>query len=193
MDNLQTIGLPAIPEPDNPASPQLSPLFLYIPISRLVLLSILSLGMYEAYWIYKNWRFIKERDPLYSFILPFWRGFFGYFYCHSLLRRIHDDSVAHSLLKPTFAPRILATGWIILMVLSNIMSRFPDITVAAMSGFLPSFLCLVPVQNYINKVTLMRNKEEHYYRWSKGHVFCLIVGCFFWLGILLELTSVTSN
>ncbi|MBI5777965.1 MAG: hypothetical protein HZA49_00725 [Planctomycetes bacterium] len=63
---------------DNQAEPKPEPLFLYIPISRLILLSILSFSLYEFYWIYKNWRYIKEREGLE--IKPFWRGFFGIFF-----------------------------------------------------------------------------------------------------------------
>ena len=56
------------------------PLFLHIPVPRLILLSIASCGLYEAYWIYKNWRYIKERDGLN--IRPFWRGVFaGHIVC----------------------------------------------------------------------------------------------------------------
>ena len=68
------------------------PLFLYIPPARLILLSIASLGLYEAYWLYKNWRYLKERDGLN--ISPFCRGVIGIFFCHSLLRRIHEDEEA---------------------------------------------------------------------------------------------------
>jgi hypothetical protein len=61
----------------NQSTESSTPLFLNISILRLVLLSIASCGLYEAYWIYKNWRYIKERDGLE--IRPFWRVFFAYF------------------------------------------------------------------------------------------------------------------
>jgi hypothetical protein len=35
------------------------PLFLHIPIGRLIFMSIMSFGLYEMYWIYKNWEYIK--------------------------------------------------------------------------------------------------------------------------------------
>ena len=48
-------------------------MFLYIPIGRFVFLSLISLGLFEAYWIYRNWRYLKERDGLN--IWSFWRGY----------------------------------------------------------------------------------------------------------------------
>ena len=38
------------------------PLFLYISVTRLILMSVASVGFYEAYWIYKNWKYINERE-----------------------------------------------------------------------------------------------------------------------------------
>ena len=36
----------------------------YYPVSttKLVVLSILTGGLYEIYWFYKNWKWIKQRD-----------------------------------------------------------------------------------------------------------------------------------
>jgi hypothetical protein len=158
------------------------PLFLYISPTRLIILSIASMGLFEAYWIYKNWRYIKERDGLN--ISPFWRGIFGIFFCHALLRRIHEDREARSIQIPAFSPVGLATGWVIFVIISNILSRAENIAVCIFAAFIPSFLCLVPVQNYINAVTEKRNPGQNYYGWSTGHVVCLVIGLITW-GFLL--------
>ncbi len=161
---------------------QLTPLFLHIPIGRLVFMSILSFGLYEAYWIYKNWRYLNERD--YLDIRPFWRGWFGIFYCHSLLRHIHEDKEACAIKKPWFSPTGLATGWVALMIISCALGRAPGIAASMISAVIPSFLCLVPVQKYINSVSKQRNPEQSYYHFSFGHVICLVYGIIIW-GLLL--------
>jgi hypothetical protein len=160
-------------------------LFLYIPVSRLIMLSIASFSVYEAYWIYKNWRYIKERDGLH--ISPFWRGFFGLFFCHGLLRRIHEDKEARSVLLPTFSPGGLATGWVVLLLGANALGRAPSITASTISAFIPSFLCLVPVQIYINAVAEKRRPGERFYHWSSGHTACLIFGIIVWALLLTGL------
>jgi hypothetical protein len=154
------------------------PLFLYIPPARLILLSIVSLSIYEAYWIYKNWRYVKERDRL--DIQPFWRGVFGVFFCHSLLRRIHADEQARAVEVPTFSPGGLATGWVILLLIANLVGRLPGTAASVIAAFIPSFLCLVPVQNYVNAVTEKRNPGQPYYGWSSGHIVCLVIGIIVW-------------
>jgi hypothetical protein len=168
-------------------TPSPTPLFLRVPVARLIILSIVSFSLYEAYWIYKNWRYIKERDRL--DIRPFWRGFFGIFFCHSLLRRIHEDQEARAVQVPTFSPGGLATGWVVLIIVGNLISRAPGLAASVISAFIPSFLCLVPVQNYINAVEEKRNPGQGFYGWSAGHIVCLVFGLIMWALILIVLPS----
>lgn len=172
---------------ESDASPGAKPLFLYIPTGRLIALSIVTLSLYESYWVYRNWRYIKERDNLQ--IRPFWRGIFGVFFCHGLLRRIHGDTDARAVLVPAFNPGSLATGWVILIVLASALSRAPLPALTILSAFVPSFLCLAPVQNYVNEVTKKRNPNEPYYGWSAGHIVCLVWGIIIWCLLLIGIFS----
>ena len=138
--------------------------------------------MYEVYWIYMNWQYVKERDDL--TIRPFWRAFFGIFYCHSLLRRIHQDENARAVEQPDFSPGWFATGWVVLVFVASAASSVPSTGAAIFAAFIPSFMCLVPVQNYVNAVTKKCNPAENYYRWSIGHIICLVFGIAVW-GVLL--------
>lgn len=164
-----------------------TPLFLRIPVLRLIILSIVSFSLYEAYWIYKNWRYIKERDGL--AIRPFWRGIFGIFFCHSLLRRVHEDKDARLMQSPAFSPGGLATGWVILLIVGNVVGRLPSTAASVISAFVPSFLFLVPVQNYINSVEEKRSPGQGFYGWSSGHIVCLVIGVIVWALLLIGLGS----
>src|SRR5262245_18837432 len=97
---------------DSTATGQPAPLFLYVPVARLVLLSIASLGVYEIYWVYKNWQFIKQRRA--EDIWPFWRAVFAVVWCKDLLQEIHDDPEARAIRPASFSPGLLATGFILL-------------------------------------------------------------------------------
>lgn len=154
------------------------PLFLYIPPSRLIWLSILSGGLYEAYWLYKNWRRLKERDGLR--IQPFWRGVFGVFFIHKLMERIHSDPIARSLAVPTFSPRCLATVWVILRISAGPLGRSDNLWLNFVALLLPTFLCLLPAQQYVNAVTLLRNPSQRSHGWSTGHIVCIVMGVITW-------------
>lgn len=161
------------------------PLFLYIPIGRLIVMSIITFGFYEIYWMYKNWNYMEERDNL--DIRPFVRALLSIFYCHSLLRHIHEYKEARSIQIPSFSPGMLSGGWVGLMILSSMVGRAPGIAASIISAFIPSFLFLVPVQSYINTVNERRIPGQPFYRWSFGHVLCLVVGIIFWALLLIEL------
>ncbi|MFH0822327.1 MAG: hypothetical protein V2B18_06210 [Pseudomonadota bacterium] len=171
------------PGPPAAAKPPAVPLFLHIPISRLVLMSIISFGVYEIYWMYRNWRYVKERTN--PDIHPLLRALLGIFTSPSLLRRIHEDKEARLILMPSFSPRRLAACWITLVIISNIVSDIPGLTPCILSAFVPSFLCLAPVQDYVNSVTRTMSPGRRYYPWSWGHIVCLGFGVLIWSILLM--------
>jgi len=172
-------------------------IFLHIPISRLVVLSILSCGLYEVYWIYKNWRYLKERDNLN--IKPFWRAIFGVFYCHSLLKEIHQDKELNLFEPPTFSAGTIATIWVALTLIANFTGNINvktdigiDANILAIITFLnPSFLCFIPIQKYINSANIKRNPTAPYTKWTKGHLFCLGLGLFIWISTFMDMADPT--
>lgn len=163
------------------------PLYLFISVKRLFIMSILSLGVYEAYWIYKNWSYVKKREGL--DISPFWRGFFGIFYCHSLLNKIYEDVELNKVEQPNFSPSVLATWWVVLTIAGNIANRITDrisntaIEYSILVISLFTFLLFIPVQQYINTVHERLGYSKKYKLWSVGHVICIVLGIIIW-GIL---------
>ncbi len=152
--------------------------YLHIPIARLIVMCIVTFGLYEVYWMFMNINYIKKRDNLR--ISPFWRAVFGVFYCHNLLWCIHEDPEYRSIETPTFSARGLATWWVILAILSNIMGKSDNAWAPIISAFIPSFLCFVPVQRYINTVREKQYPGLQYFGWSTGQIILLVTGCILW-------------
>ena len=169
----------------HPATDTERPVFLHVSILRLITMSIFSCGMYELYWIYKNWSYLKIRDR--RFIRPFWRAWFGIFYCHSLLETMHSDKELTSDGVPKFAPRLLATLWVILTIAAYAMGRDESMTASFVAILMPSYLCFVPVQQHVNRVNRQINPGMNYTKWTKGHIACLIYGLLIWGCILFLL------
>ena len=163
-----------------------SSIFLHISIPRLIVMSILSFSLFEVYWSYKNWRFLKERHNLK--VSPFWRGVFGIFFIHRLLAYIHDDQNSQSVVAPSFNPKSLATSWVVLILLANVLSRSGSILAVMAAAFVPSYMCLVPVQKYINTATVGISPNKKFDGWSFGQIFCLTIGLLIWLGLIAGLT-----
>lgn len=154
--------------------------YLYVPVSRLIIMNIVSFGFYQAYWIYKNWKCLKERDSMN--IQPFWRGIFGVFFIHNLLKTIHADSDLNEHKEPVFNPSTQATIWVALVVFSRLADRvLPDAaSILSLPLSLGAILCFVPVQRYINEVYEGTIKPP-YYGWSVGHIVCIVIGSILWL------------
>lgn len=163
-----------------------SAMFLYIPVTRLVVMSIISMGLYEVYWIYRNWCYLKERDDLK--IQPFWRGFFGVFYFHGVLKAILADQQTNAIEKASFSAGGLATGWIIFVLLGSQIGRSSEATLSFLGTLLSmaSVLFILPVQNYINRVNQRITPPPPYTSWSAGHIVCLVWGIIIWILILGE-------
>jgi hypothetical protein len=116
----------------------------YFPVSlvKLVVMHFCTLGAYQYYWLYENWRLIKERE--YSDIRPFWRTFFAVFYCFSLFEKIEGSGkLLH--LRQSISSGVLAGGWALFSVLSILPDPYWLLT------FL-SVVFLVPVQQQINRI-----------------------------------------
>lgn len=116
--------------------------FFPVSITKLVLMSCFTLGIYEAYWIYRNWQHIRDREGLR--ISPFWRAFVPFFYCYPIFRRVRDfPSDAADRALPA-GP--LALGWIVTSPLAWLPDPYGWLC------FVASILCLVPVQHAANRI-----------------------------------------
>lgn len=158
-------------------------LFLYIPISRLIWMYILSLGVYGAYWIYKNWQYLQRRDGLK--ILPFWRGIFGIVFIYSLFKAIRNDHEAGAIKTATFSASGLAACWIIIWLFIHARGIYSFANIGTNTFWnvvsLLMIVIFVPVQNYINKVNQAVKPIPAYYNlWSAGHIACMVIGIIQW-------------
>ncbi len=103
-------------EADSPALP-----FFSISLTKLAVLSICSIGIYEFYWFFKNWQRIRDRNLEEKKISPFWRAFFAPFYCYSLFKRVESEASEKGIAVKLPAA-VLATTYALLLA----ASRLPD-------------------------------------------------------------------
>jgi hypothetical protein len=86
----------------------------YYPVSplKLVLLSVFTWSIYDIYWFYRQWKYVKRRDD--SKIMPFWRALFGILWFFPLLGEVdrangRDRMASNGLLALAYLS--LATAW----------------------------------------------------------------------------------
>ena len=142
------------------------PLFFPVPVTKFVVMSLATAGLYELYWLYRNWCLVRDRER--TDIWPFWRAFFGYFFIYPLLARIYDQQ------PRSRTPVLLAVGWIGL----NLLWRLPD--PYWFVSFLSLFL-LLPAQLVANrrnaKAAPDHDRNERFTPWNWVAV---VLGVAFW-------------
>lgn len=152
--------------------------FLYIPVSRLILLSMLTFGVYCYYWQYKNWAYVRERTG--TNISPFWRAWFWLFFVYALLKAMKEDPYYHQIVKPSFSPLFLAIGAICSELISQAINRLPynaeTILVEMFALMLiGAHLAFIPVQIYVNSCEQkLHAGNSMKSAWSRGHLFCYV-------------------
>ena len=138
------------------------PAYFYISTPRLIFMSVISMGVFISYWVYKNWSYIKERDGL--DIMPFWRGWFAIFHFYSLIEYIKNDPKIGHAEKADYS-----CGWL--------TCGFIGFTLCGNQIFIPlmlTFLFILPAHNYISKINRSAENPPEFSPWSFGQVLCAL-------------------
>jgi hypothetical protein len=178
---LQRRGIDASAIPVGPPPiPEGHPVFFPVSPLKLVVMSIVTFGIYELYWFYKNWKLIKQRTS--RDIMPFWRAFFAFFFCYSLFREVTDSATSRSM-SVGFSPGLLAFVWIGLTLCWRLPDPYWLVSTVAV-------LALLPVQKTVNELNATvapgHDLNARFYGWNivgiaVGGLFLVfaIIGTFF--------------
>jgi hypothetical protein len=154
-----------------------------LPLNRFVILSVATLGLYGVWWIYKSWKFFKEREGL--DIYPAVRTIFSLFFLHELLEKIKRFSkqTGH---EPNYSSATLTIGYF----MGNLLSRMDRYFLVAALGL--ALTLLTQVQPFKALNWAIENspdyRAEESTSFSGRQLGLLIVGGLFWALILLGMT-----
>jgi hypothetical protein len=135
-----------------------------------------TLGAYQFYWFYENWKLIRERER--PEVSPFWRTFFAFIYCYALFEKVRS-SAASLKMGHSISVRVLASGWI----LSSILLILPDPYWLVTHL---SILFLSPVQHAANQINASlvpdHDRNERFTAWNR--VAAVVGGGLFILSVI---------
>lgn len=158
-----------------PSASESKPIYFPVSLTKFVVMHFCTVGLYQVYWFYENWKLILEREQ--SEASPFWRTFFMFIYCYALFEKVRSSAaslkVGHSV-----SVQVLATGWILLSTLLILPDPYGLIA-------LLSILFLIPVQQAANRINESlvpgHDRNERFTAWNKvavvigGLLFILVV------------------
>jgi len=122
--------------------------FFPISIVKFLVLSTLTMGLFNAYWMYRNWLAIKTAHNLHT--MPIVRGWFVIIWFYPFMAHLIEDSkkrFGDNRAMPVYAAILLAVGY----VLMSIIDVYVDSNYGYITFFLTPLLFL-PSLAYINKV-----------------------------------------
>jgi hypothetical protein len=122
---------------------------------KLTLMCVGTLGLYQIYWFYQNWRRLRDQEGIQ--VQPVLRAIFSVFFVYSLFRNVHEKA-EDTRVDVGWSAGLLATVYILL----SLAVRFPDpIWLVTFLSFVP----MLPVQNTIARLNASRGLPPD--PWSK--------------------------
>lgn len=147
--------------------------------TKFINLDILSLGLYQIWWMYKVWRYYKEKNNLN--IMPAARALFSIFFMYALIEKIQKDAK-----NKGYEKKYSSGGLFFLFIIFHLLSRLPDpFWIISFLGFL---LFLQPLSAFNWAVD-----KSNYYKlnirdgFNGKQIVILIVGGLFWLLLVISL------
>ena len=136
-----------------PIAPAIPPFF---PCSKnkLIVMSTLTLTMYQLVWFFMNWRHIQRSGANVS---PFLRSIFAVIFCYALFDRVRW--YRKDLPSSALPAGLLALGFIVVTIISSIFDRVGERAIYPLGALLisltvgyASVLFLLPVQTAIDAI-----------------------------------------
>lgn len=147
--------------------------------TEFIILSVLSLGIYELVWMYRNWKFFKEKEK--TDIFPFWRVLFAIFFIHSLFKKILGYAKKEGY-KENYSSEWRTFFWIILSLIA--WAEHPIFSFLSLLSFLTILAPLDAINFYYRKKET--NCKPRTWKW--WHIILIVICILFWILILIGMS-----
>ncbi|HRD08689.1 MAG: hypothetical protein U0V54_13510 [Saprospiraceae bacterium] len=146
---------------------------------KFVLLCFITMGLYGIWWIYKSWRFFKQKEM--TDIMPAARSLLSILYLNFLFMKIYDYSKEKGY-NPRFNSYALYIGFFIVNVLSYLPDPYWMVSNLAFLFLIPPFKAL----NYAKENTegLLITEQPTF---NGRQIALILVGTLLWGLIILAM------
>jgi hypothetical protein len=147
-----------------------------VDFGKFIILFVVTLGLYGIWWMYKTWRFFKEKDDL--DIMPAARAIFSIFFTYSLFDDIKNyaKTVGYT---GDYSSGLLFVGYLILSLLGNLPAPFFVVSVFSFIFFMKPVNALNFAIDHSPGYSAKRGA------FNTRQIILIIVGGLFWLLMLI--------
>lgn len=142
------------------------PQYFHVGKLKFCLMSLCTFGIYEIYWSYKNWCFVKERDG--SDLLPFWRSIFAPLWYYSLLGNLSEHSNSRVNFSGVWRG-ILAAAYFLLGALWKLPEPY---WLVCYLSFIPILPAVTAIENLNGPQLIQEERSSH----SIGNFAVYLIG-----------------
>ena len=156
-----------------------------ISLNKFLILSVLTMGLYQIWWIFKAWRFFMQKDQLN--IMPVARAIFAIFFLYPLFKKIKDYAKLQNYSKD-FSASLMFLGFLFFTLLSNLPDPFWLISLLNVVFIIPAFQALNFAKRTSNQYVVIEQE-----RFNTAQIIVMIICSVFWIfmmfGLYLTLTG----
>ncbi|NQZ89927.1 MAG: DUF3857 domain-containing protein [Colwellia sp.] len=139
---------------------------------KFLVLSLFTMGFYSAYWMYRNWNIIKQKQQ--SELMPIARAIFAIFWFYPLFLALKNDSVERFDKNKVMLPVIAIIFALVYFVFTLIGSYIEYGALSLLTLLLPLFF--IPFVKYINNVNHQDSKAYRYNSmWNVQSIIAIIL------------------
>lgn len=147
--------------------------------TKFIILYFASFGLYGIWWMYKAWKFFREKDSM--DIMPVARAIFAIIFTHVLIEKVQNYAHTNGYVR-SYSSSFLFISLLIL----NTLSKLPD------PYWLLSFLAFIPLIKPLNAFNFaIRNSEDYHAIDSSGfngkQIGLLVIGALLFALIIIGL------
>jgi len=149
-----------------------------ISLWRFALLTVLSFGLYEIWWIYKTWRFYQQKDN--SDINPAARAIFNILFINSLFEKILSFAQEKGY-NEKYSIAGLATGFIVFNLIAVLPDPFWLLSYISVVFLIPPFKAFNFAR--LNSNEFLAKEQDSF---NKRQIYLMVIGAIIWLLLILS-------
>ena len=158
-----------------------------ISIAKFIVLSFISFGLYSIWWIYKAWRFFKQKEK--SNINPALRTVFSIIFLIPLFNRILSFAKEKGY-QDNYSSILLFVGLFVINVVSSVLEiqQYAPFSLFSLLSFMSIMLFIPPFKalNFAkrNSIDFIVTEQTSY---NGRQIALIVIGVIFWFLVLLGL------